>query len=98
MLTRKDILKILHNEMPVLKKRFAVREIGLFGSYVKNEEQESSDIDILVTFEKSHDDLFNFLGLKYYLEDILSKKVDLVMREAIKPRIKERILREAVYV
>jgi hypothetical protein len=97
MLTKKEILQILHNELPVLKERFYVKEIGLFGSIAKGEEEETSDIDILVTLKDENNDLFNFLDLKYYLESVIHKKVDLVMKDAIKPRIKDRILKETIY-
>jgi len=75
-----------------------VKEIGIFGSFVKGAQKERSDIDILVEFEQGHKDFFNYMRLKYYLEDILGKKVDLVMKKAIKPMIKERILSEVEYV
>lgn len=85
----------LHKEE--LKKRFKVKEIGLFGSYVRQEQTKKSDLDILVTFSETID-LFTFVELEDYLSGILGVKVDLVMKEGIKPRLKERILSEAVYV
>ena len=85
----------LHREE--LSRKFKVKEIGFFGSYVRQEQNKKSDLDILVTFYETID-LFTFVELENYLSDILGVKVDLVMKEGIKPRLKERILSEAVYV
>ncbi|MGD6851799.1 MAG: nucleotidyltransferase family protein [Candidatus Bathyarchaeia archaeon] len=67
-----------------LKKNYKVNENGIFGSYVRNEQTQKSDVDVLVTFSETI--------------DLLGVKVDLVMKDGIKPRLKERILSEAVYV
>jgi uncharacterized protein len=85
----------LHKEN--LKKNYKVKEIGIFGSYVRHEQKKKSDLDVLVTFCETID-LFTFVELENYLSDILGVKVDLVMKDGIKPRLKERILSEAVYV
>ena len=80
-----------------LKEHYKVDEIGLFGSYVRNEQHNKSDVDVLVTFIETPD-LFQFIELENYLTDLLGVKVDLVMKNGIKPRLKDRILSEAVYV
>jgi uncharacterized protein len=80
-----------------LKENYKVDEIGLFGSYVRNEQHNKSDVDVLVTFTETPD-LFQFIELENYLTDLLGVKVDLVMKDGIKPRLKDRILSEAVYV
>ena len=85
----------LHKEE--LKKKYKVKEIGIFGSYVRHEQKKKSDLDVLVTFYETID-LFSFVELENYLTDILEVKVDIVMKEGIKPRLKERILSEAVYL
>lgn len=85
----------LHKEE--LRNKYKVKEIGIFGSYVRKEQKKKSDVDVLVTFHETID-LFSFVELENYLSDILGVKVDLVMKEGIKPRLKERILSEAVYV
>ena len=85
----------LHKEE--LKEKFKVKEIGIFGSYARREQNKKSDVDVLVTFYETID-LFTFVELENYLSDLLGVKVDLVMKEGIKPRLKERILSEAVYV
>ena len=90
----KDTLKEHREE---LKERFKVVEIGIFGSYVRKEQKRKSDVDILVDFYETID-LFTFVELENYLGEILGVKVDLVMKDALKPRLKERILNEAVYL
>lgn len=80
-----------------LRDRFKVEEIGIFGSYVRKEQKKKSDLDVLVGFSETID-LFTFVELENYLSDILGVKVDLVMKDSLKPRLKDRILNEAVYV
>jgi hypothetical protein len=95
-----EIKKILEKNINYLRQTFHVRELGIFGSSVKGEEKidDDSDIDILITFRKGYKDFFNYMRLKYYLEELLSREVDLVIKEAVKPRLKERIFREVEYV
>ena len=83
-----------------MKENFKIKEIGIFGSFVKNEADidDISDIDILISFKKGHKDFFNYMRLKHYLEAILGRKVDLVIKDAIKPRLREKILQEVKYV
>ncbi len=85
----------LHQELPLLEKLYKVKSLGVFGSYVRQEQETKSDIDLLVTF-KDTPSLLKFIELENYLTDLLEIKVDLVMRDALKPRIGERILREVV--
>jgi len=94
----KNIRNKIAENNATLRKKYYVKEIGIFGSHIKGVAKAKSDLDILVTFEKGHKDFFNFIRLKYFLEQLLEKKVDLVMKEAIKPRLKHRILREVEYV
>jgi len=95
-----EIKKILEKNNNDLRQTFRVTEIGIFGSFVKGKEKndDDSDIDVLVTFEKGYKDFFNYMRLKYYMEDLLGREVDLVIKEAVKPRLKERIFREVEYV
>jgi len=74
-----------------------VKTIGLFGSYVKGEQKDTSDLDVLVDFYEPIS-LFRFIELEDFLTQQLGVKVDLVMRDALKPRIKDNILSEAIYV
>jgi len=80
-----------------LKENFKVKTIGLFGSYVRGEQKNNSDLDILVDFYEPIS-LFRFIELEDFLSQWLGVKVDLVMRDTLKPRIKDSILNEAVYV
>ncbi len=93
----KEIKKKISQHKPILRERFKVKSIGIFGSYLRGEQNERSDIDILVEFSGVID-LFEFVRLENFLSDILGRKVDLVMKDALKPRIKKSILEEAVYV
>lgn len=95
-----EIKKILEKNNNYLRQTFHVIEIGIFGSFVKGEEKinNDSDIDILITFGKGYKDFFNYMRLKYYLENLLGREVDLVIKEAVKPRLKEKIFREVEYV
>jgi predicted nucleotidyltransferase len=92
----KEIEKILKLRKRDLVEKYKIKEIGIFGSYVKGKQKKRSDIDILVEF-KEVPDLFKFLELERYLERLLKKKVDLVEKTALKPRLKDIILKEAVY-
>jgi len=92
-----EIQEIIKNNKKELKEKFKVKEIGVFGSYVKSEEKKGSDVDILVEFE-GRIGLIEFMKLEYYLSDLIGVKVDLVMKTALKPRIGKRILKEVVYI
>lgn len=74
---------------------YGVRKIGLFGSCLRGEEDSRSDIDVLVDFEKKSFD--NYMGLKIFLEDKLGRKVDLIILSAIKPALRDGILKEVKY-
>jgi len=93
-----EIRKMLERNNTYIKETFHVREIGIFGSFIKGKQKAKSDIDILVAFEKGHKDFFNYMRLKYCMEELLGRKVDLVIKEALKPRIRQRILNEVEYV
>jgi len=75
-----------------------VKEIGIFGSYVRGEEKGRSDLDVLVEFEEDAKlSLLDVVGLEIELSDLLGVKVDLVEKKNLKPRIGERILKEVIY-
>ena len=90
------ILDILKQELPYLKEKFNVKSIGLFGSYIRDEQTKTSDIDLLVEFD-SPVGFFKFIELEDYLSDKLGVKIDLVTPDALKPIIKPHIIGEAVY-
>ena len=97
MKTRAEILRILKKEMPALNSTYHVSDCGIFGSYVREEAGESSDIDILVRFEKPIG-FFKFIELEDYLSKKLGIKVDLVTEDALKPLIKTSIMESVIYV
>ena len=80
-----------------MQRRYGVRSLGLFGSVVRGEERSTSDIDILVEFDRAPT-FFQFIALEDELSRPLGAKVDLVMKSALKPRIGERILAELLPV
>lgn len=96
MLTYKTILTKLEENKATIKK-YGVKKIGLFGSYLRNEQKSTSDIDILVEFEKGKITFDNYMDLKFLLEDLFKRKVDLVMEDAIKPDLKPYILGSVKY-
>lgn len=93
------IINILKEHKEELRKKYHIKEIGIFGSYVRGEQGNKSDIDILVEFEEGAEiGLLEFIGMENYLSDLLGVKVDLVEKIAIKPRIGKHILKEVVFV
>lgn len=97
-MTLDGIKEALKRRYDYLKERFGVKEIGIFGSYVRKEQEESSDIDILVEFKDGYRTFDNYMDLKFYLEELLGLRVDLVSKDALKPRLRPYILEEIVYV
>ena len=91
------IKKKIKSIAPVLKERFLVKKIGVFGSYVHGEQHKKSDLDILVEFIEDPS-FFKFLDLENYLSSIFGINVDLVMKNALKPTIGKQILSEVVYL
>ena len=92
----KIIFKLRRNKV-ILKEKYNVKSIQIFGSYIRGEQKKGSDLDVLVEFYETID-LFKFMELEAFLSEKLGMKVDLVMKDTLKPRIKERILKEAVTV
>lgn len=95
MINKKELEKKLKDLKPVLEEKFKVKSIGVFGSYARAKAEENSDIDILVEF--TEDIGWEFIDLKYFLEENLETEVDLVTKEALKPEIKEDILNDVIY-
>jgi uncharacterized protein len=89
-----QILKIIEANREKIKD-FGVRRLGLFGSAARGEATDSSDLDFLVELEKKTFD--NYMDLKFFLEDLFGCRVDLVMKDALKPRLREPILKETIY-
>ena len=92
-----DVIKEINTVLPILKRRFGISRIGVFGSYSTGTASPESDIDILVTFQEGQETFDNYMDLKFYLEDSFNKKVDLVIEDSIKTRLKDRIMRETLF-
>ncbi|MBI4704725.1 MAG: nucleotidyltransferase family protein [Deltaproteobacteria bacterium] len=92
-----EIRRLLGEHKPVLAERFKVSRIGVFGSYARGEQDEGSDVDVLVEFSAPVG-FFAFLDLEEYLAGILGRRVDLVSRRALKPCIGRNILHDLVAV
>lgn len=85
---------ILHKQLPTLEEQYHVATLEVFGSYVRHEEKTKSDLDVLVTFSKAPS-LLKLIRLENQLSDVLGVKVDLVLKDSLKPAVGERILSEA---
>ncbi len=93
-MNREEILRKLAENRETIRG-FGVRRLGIFGSYARGEQGETSDMDFLVEFEQATFD--NYFDLKFFLEDLFGREVDLVIEDTIKPRIRATILEETVY-
>ena len=87
-------IKELKGHKDHLRQRYRVREMGIFGSYAKNLQKKESDLDVLVAFYEPVG--LGYFELKYFLEDVLKIKVDLVTKSGIKPQLKDKILKEVI--
>jgi len=94
-MTKQEIKKIILKNKSILKK-YDVKSIALFGSFVRDEQRKNSDIDFLVLFRRSS--FNNYMGLVADLDKLLHRKVDLVSIKALKPRIRPYILKEAEWL
>ena len=92
-----QIKEIINKHRDVLRDKYKVSSISLFGSYVRNEQMPGSDLDILVEFSETID-LFEFVQLEDYFSQLLDCKVDLIMKNSLKSQIKHAILSEAIEV
>ena len=95
MLTQEGIMEQLNQKAEELKQDFSVRRIGLFGSLARNDADSQSDIDILVDFVETTFD--HYMDLKFYLEKLFQRPVDLVTADTVKPRLKPVIDKEVIY-
>ncbi|HDS44616.1 MAG TPA: nucleotidyltransferase [Methanomicrobia archaeon] len=91
-----ELLATIKAHKHILKERYKVKEIGVFGSFVRSEQTTESDVDILVDFYEVPD-LLDFINLERYLQRVLRKKVELVRKPVVRKELRERILNEVVY-
>ncbi|MDL1956252.1 MAG: nucleotidyltransferase family protein [Candidatus Desulfofervidus auxilii] len=98
MKTLEEIKEILINLQDEIKERYKAEIIGIFGSYVRGEQKEKSDLDVFVKFYKGAT-LFEFVGLAIFLEEKLGiKRVDVVPYDTVRKEIKEQIFKETIYL
>lgn len=90
-------IEILKRHEDAIRERYHVKRIGVFGSFARSEEKEGSDVDVLIELEEEYETFDNYMDLKFYLEDLFGRKVDLVTTDALRPQLKDDILREVVY-
>ena len=90
-----DVIRIIKKIRSELNTRFTVQRIGVFGSFAKDCADPGSDVDILVELKEPTFD--HYMDLKFYLEEVLNRSVDLVLHDTIKPRLKPIIERDVVY-
>ena len=94
--TKEQLLTLLREHQSELR-RFGLKRCGVFGSFVRNEPEDQSDVDILVEFEPDQKTFDNFMHLAFFLEDLFGRKVDLITTESLSPYIGPHILREVEY-
>ena len=90
-----ELLTILRDMLDDLARSYTVRRIGLFGSCARGDQQEGSDVDVLVEFDEPTFD--HYMDLKFRLEEAFGRQVDLVLADTVKPRLKPVVDKEAVY-
>ncbi|WP_027390780.1 nucleotidyltransferase family protein [Chrysiogenes arsenatis] len=94
---RQEVINFLVQQKSHLKNTFGVNKIGLFGSFAREEQGDTSDIDIVVEIQ-SKNKFRSFFSLKYYLEEQLGRSVDLGIEGSLKPMVKKSIEKEVIYV
>jgi predicted nucleotidyltransferase len=94
---REEAISTLRTYLPAIRRDFGVRRLALFGSTARDQARDDSDLDILVDFETGPTFL-SFMGLRAFLEDQTGRKIDLVTQDALKPRMRPVVEREAVDV
>jgi uncharacterized protein len=97
MKTQDEVLQILSDRKSSLLQTYQITSLGIFGSYARGSQTADSDIDVLVDYEKAPS-LFKLIELRDYLSELFGMKVDVVTRNSLKARIRERILAEVIYL
>ena len=96
MLTKKKVLSTIKDHAEEISV-YGVKKVGIFGSFARSKQDSKSDVDVLVEFNKGAKTFDNYIELKFFLEKLLRRKVDLVIKEALKAGIKNRVLSEVQY-
>ncbi|NET60146.1 MAG: nucleotidyltransferase family protein [Symploca sp. SIO2E6] len=97
MLKLNEIKQFLINHKPTIQEKYQITELGIFGSYVRGEQTEESDLDVLIDYSNAPS-LLDIVDLEFYLSDSLGIKVDVVSKKGLRSRVKENILAEVIYV
>jgi len=95
--TLNEVSVFLSSKKNEIKTRYKVKEIGVFGSYAKNRQNEKSDLDLLVDFYEGGETFDNYMDLKILLEDSLKVRIDLVIKNSLREEIRKYILAEVIY-
>ena len=96
MLTKNKILETIKRHADELDA-YGVKKVGIFGSYATARQNSKSDIDVLVEFDRGNKTFDNYMDLKFFLEKLFHKKIDLVIKEALKSRLKNKVLSQVRY-
>ena len=89
-MSKESIIDMLKNQKAFLYDKFSIKNLNLFGSVARRDDNNDSDIDILVEFYKTPD-LLTFIEIEEYLSKTLNQKVDLLIKRKLKPQLKETI-------
>jgi predicted nucleotidyltransferase len=92
-----NAISTLKEHEKFIRQKFGVIRIGIFGSFAREKERADSDLDVLVVFEEGQKTFDNYMDLKFYLEDLFGREVDLVTEKALKPQLKDIIMKDVVY-
>ena len=95
-MTKQSVTRIIQDNTEKIRS-YGVARIGVFGSFARSAYNDMSDIDILIEFGKGQKNFDNYMDLKFLLEKLFRRKVDLVVKDTLKPGIKRRVIREVVY-
>ena len=95
---RSGVILLLTNQRDTIKDKFHVRRIGIFGSVIREEERDDSDVDILVGFEHGQATLRNYMSLRRYIQSLFKREVDLVTTGSLSPYIRPYVEREVIWV
>ncbi len=95
---RQDVLDELAKHREEIQQRFGIKRLSIFGSIARDEFSEDSDLDVLVEFREDHETFANYMDLKFFLEDLFNRDVDLVMHDAVRPAFRPYIERDAIAI
>jgi len=92
-----SIQQCLRQRQDLFRQQYRITQMGIFGSYARGEQTAASDVDVLVDYEQAPT-LAQLVELRDYLSDLMGKKVDVVTKRGLKPRLRERVLAEVIYL